>query len=577
MQIPEEAVKSLVGVEGLSLLNARVLRGASVIFELLNKRKDYGLTYDQVVDFALANLDGLTELRDTIGLSFNKKAYRSEGYESFYDKGYAFLRDTEGALCLLTYHPDSIEDMALVIARDLIASAKLYICREELWSAVYSLYIEPEIIKVHAVRAVAADGINVTSNANLDTDARRIYRELIKVGMQRNASDVHFIPGPEDCLVLYRIDGKYEPYSSIPLGFLERLGNIIMTDAKMSSGSGNEMNMQDGQLEFSPSGNQLANDCVPLRIHMYKSCYGKDINIRYLSDKLYTFEELGMSPWAVSCYKRLAFEQHGLIVQTGTMGTGKSTSLYSILNEAHKSWRNILTIEDPVEIHMGGITQINVGQQGQLSFGAALKGTLRHDPDIVVVGEMRDTATAQEALKQADAGKLVITSLHTNDSIGTFERLINLQIDPYSLGEVITYSLGQVLLRRLCPYCKKEVIIDPKDPDLAVFHLENYFGGEPFKAFRPCGCSKCRNIGYKGRMAANEVLHIDEELRYRIQSRAKRKQYEEYLSSTGFISVYEDALSKVKNGQTSLEEVYPLAVDSLAFKGGKYNSRKGGK
>lgn len=572
MAITETSLKSLVGEDKYTVLNASLTKGQSYIAYLWMNRDRFNLTVDKLVDFAVANLLEVDELRDTYNLSFCKKAYRSEAYEQFYRQGFIFLQDGCGELYVVTYHPDSIDNIKAVMAAGYDLPPKVYICREDLWQALYGFFVEPEAIQFHARRAVADESINVASNANLDSEARRIYKDLIKIGLRRDASDVHFVPGSNSCMVLYRIDGRYEPYTAIPLGFLDRVYNLITTDAKMPVSSG-DSNSVDGHLQFALDDGTS----VPLRIHVFNSVCGKDINVRYLSDRMYTFEELGMSPLTLSQYKAIAKEKHGLIVQTGAVGTGKSTTLYSILNEIHQDWRNIITIEDPVEIHLDHVTQINAEQVGQLKFQAALKGTLRHDPDVVVVGEMRDGPTALEAMKEADAGKLVITSLHTNDCIGTFERLINLGIDPYSVGEVMTYSLGQTLVRKLCPHCKTSVIIDPKDKALEVFHLQNYFGTEPFKAYKACGCAKCRNIGYKGRTAVNEVLRIDSQLRYLIQSRSKRKSYEDYLTKTGFVSIYEDALSKVYSGITSLDEIYELANDSLAFKGAKYiGGGKGG-
>lgn len=440
------------------------------------------------------------------------------------------------------------------------------ICNRTIWASLFTFYVEPCLVSQIAVQ-ISHDTIGTGNSviATKDSEARRLYQMLINVGITRRASDVHFVPQSTSCLVKYRIDGHYHPYTEIPVDILEKICNILKNDGQMPTMKPHEP--IDGKVRYSPSNHQNPHDEVDLRVSIIPSKSGPDLNIRYLSDKKYTFEELGMSPALIRSYKFLLNMPSGMIVQVGPTGSGKTTTLYTGLEYMHKSMRNILTAEDPVEIRMDGITQIDVDGSGKLlSFADALKASLRHDPDVIVVGELRDSETANLAVRASNTGHLVLTSLHTNDSIGAFERLINLGVDPYSLGEVVVAVMGQRLVRRLCPKCKEEYLLSLKSSQARLFRLPNEDSNMRF--FRATGCVHCNNTGYVGRIALNEILMVTPEIRNLIQRHALRRDFEEALrESKKFRSMFDDGLSKAQAGITSLEELTAMAQDTIAFKG----------
>ena len=436
------------------------------------------------------------------------------------------------------------------------------ICTPAIYQSLYSFYIEPLLVSKAANIVSLSNNALSALDAAKDSEGRRLWRRLMNVGLDRHASDIHFIPMTKACRVLYRIDGTNVPYTEIPLDVMERIGNILKTEAKVQVK--NPKDPIDGKARYSPSGSPEDPNALDIRLSIIPAKAGSDINIRYLPEKLYTFEEIGMTKENIARYKSLLKLPSGLIVQVGPTGSGKSTTLYAGLSHISHDNLNIITAEDPVEILMDGISQIDVDDT-HLTFEMALKAMLRHDPDVIVVGELRDKATAELAVRAANTGHLVLTSLHTNDSIGAFERMINMGVDNYALGEVVAAVMGQRLVKRLCPHCKMPYKLKYNTPTAAFYGLHQEEGEGTF--YRPRGCVHCKNTGYAGRVAINEILVVDSELRMAIQRHSVRRVFEEHLRRTGFRTMYRDGLQKAIEGITSLEELTPYASDAIAFKG----------
>lgn len=442
-----------------------------------------------------------------------------------------------------------------------------YICDTDMWLTLWNLHIVPLEIAAQAKSLSEAKEVDESHNKH-HSEIRLFYSRLISVGFSMDASDVHFVPRNDVCDVKYRIDGRYRKYTEIPNDMLEKICNILKQDGNCKEVNRNQP--VDGKVKFTilTTGQQ-----IDLRFSIIPSKAGPDLNVRYLSNGLMTFEQLGMNERNVEKYKHILEMPQGLVVQVGPTGSGKTTTLYSGLNYIKDLPINIITIEDPVEISLPGITQIDVDssreEQMRITFADALKASLRHDPDVIVVGEMRDTATAEEALRAATTGHLVLASLHTNDSIGVLERLKQMGIDSYSLGEVLVAVMGQRLVRRLCPHCKEEYIKTFVGEEARMWGIRD---GTAVKLYRPIGCENCNNTGYKGRVAINEIMEVDTGLRDLIQKHALRSEIESYLSgqnsdgSRRFISMFTDGRQKVLKGITSLEEMSKMAADKTAFK-----------
>ena len=541
---------------------------SSVCQELIKHAREYDKTEEEVIEFAVEQIPNLMKLTDTAGMSLFSEGYVTS-IEASFAAGFTYLQDSTGRVYIVTQCPDLSLKTVEALDRLKDYSPVLAICNNHILGMVYSLFVEPAIISSKAQQiATSMTGDSDSAKTRADSETRQLFNAFLSVGIKLGASDLHFIPCEAYCEVQYRVDGRYEKYDTIPLPLLQRVNNIILTDSGVGVGKDPHKPI-DAKFRFSPSQGKVNGDEQDIRVSIMGAHAGPDIVLRYLSSRLFSFDDIGMSVRNVKLYKHLLGLPQGLVIQVGPVGSGKSTTLYSGLDYIHKMHKSIITAEDPVEIKMDGITQVDVDPLGQknMTFADALRASLRHDPDVVVVGELRDRDTAEEALRAANTGHLVLTSLHTNDAIGVFERLINIGMDPYSIGEVLAAVIGQRLVRRLCPKCKRLVTIDPDDPKYKEFHLAGYWGHQPRQIYEACGCSECRNKGYKGRVAVNEVLVVDSTLRYDIQCRSKRTKYEDYLKKTRFETIYADALNRVADGTTSLEEIRHIAEDTMAFKG----------
>ena len=474
------------------------------------------------------------------------------------------IKQDNGPLIAVTMRPDD----PIVVNRLERAfkneTFELAICSQFIWKAIYNLTLEPLLIEARASKlSEESDRTgDKQDEVKRNTEARRIYDQILKMGIEREASDVHLIPCDDSCNVLYRIDGINYQLLRIPNSILSRISNLLCIDGGTQQKSVNTP--VDGKIRYTPSGGGK-NEERDLRFSILPTRKGPDLNVRYLNNKIYTFAELGMSPRNVEEFKRILDMPQGLIMQVGPTGSGKSTTLYAGLTYIkNNSLRNIITVENPVEILMNGITQVDTNDEASLTFARVARQFLRHDVDVGVVGEIRDEETALEAVRAATTGHLVISSLHCNDSIGVFERLHRLDVDPYTLGEVLVAVMSQRLVRRVCPRCASTVTLMPGDPLIDYYGLPTDKG--PLNIKKAVGCEYCYNLGYKGRVAVNEILVIDRNLRNQIQIRDTRMNIEKYLHSIGFHTMYKDALDKVLLGLTTLEEIKPMREDVLAYK-----------
>jgi type IV pilus assembly protein PilB len=308
---------------------------------------------------------------------------------------------------------------------------------------------------------------------------------------------------------------------------------------------------QDGRIALSLSGR-----AVSLRVATLPTAYGEAIVVRVLeeSDGMRNLSELGMLAAPLKSFENAIRRPWGSIVVTGPTGSGKSTTMYAALQELNDPGRNIITIEDPIEYRLGGVKQMQVNRKAGLTFASALRAILRSDPDIVMVGEMRDVETAKIAAEAALTGHLVITSLHTNDAASTPVRLLDMGIEPFMVTSSLTAIVAQRLCRRLCERCK-----EPFDPN-SDESLEDVLPEWVFKQrgntfFRGVGCNACSNTGYLGRMGIHEVMEMTEEIDALLVAKAIPRQIQEMAVDQGMVPLREDALRKAANGDTSIDEV----------------------
>lgn len=374
-----------------------------------------------------------------------------------------------------------------------------------------------------------------------------IVNEIIIDALKKGASDIHFDPTPEFLIVRIRIDGELEDYTKIP----NILKKNVITRIKIISG----MNItetrlpQDGAIK-----NAIKNITVDLRVSSLPIIDGEKIVIRILdySMSLNGLENLGFSETNLKKVNKMIANPNGLILVTGATGTGKSTTMYALLQKLNIKERNIITVEDPVEMKVAGINQVQVLNDIGLTFSETLRSILRQDPDIIMVGEIRDDETAKIAVRASITGHLVLSTVHTNNSLTTIERLLDMRVERYLLGSALTGIVSQKLVKKLCPKCRKTRATTSYEKKLIKKHLNIDIN----EIYIPCGCSDCRN-GYVGRTAIHEVLTINEEIRDAIASNLNRKKLKElvYNSKDDITTMFEDGLTKVVEGLTTMEEI----------------------
>ncbi len=371
---------------------------------------------------------------------------------------------------------------------------------------------------------------------------------LITQAIQDRASDIHIEPGERDLRVRYRIDGVLHEVMrsprSIQAGVISRLK--IMSDMNIAE----RRIPQDGRLSVNNRGAK-----VDLRVASLPTVWGEKVVMRILDNSTATLalSDLGFEATNYSRYSQSFTKPYGMILVTGPTGSGKSTTLYATLNLVSRPEVNVITVEDPVEYRLPGINQVQVNAKAGLTFGAALRSILRSDPDIVLIGEIRDHETAQIAVEASLTGHLVLSTLHTNDAPSALTRLTEMGIEPFLVGSALDCVLAQRLARRLCTKCKQ-----PYEPTADELRSAGYpwTPGEPLPTlFRAGGCAACARTGYKGRLALHEVMVVTEEIERMAVQRLSATEIKSVALREGMHELRTDGLFKVRDGITSLEEI----------------------
>lgn len=376
---------------------------------------------------------------------------------------------------------------------------------------------------------------------------------LITQAINDRASDIHLEPTEKDLRVRFRIDGvlhevMHSP-KSIQSGVISRLK--IMCDMNIAE----RRIPQDGRLTVNVPGGK-----VDLRVATLPTVWGEKVVMRILdnSTAMLDLAQLGFSTGNYERFSLSFTKPYGMLLVVGPTGSGKSTTLYATLNILNKPEVNIITVEDPVEYRLPGINQVQTHAKAGLTFAAALRSILRSDPDIVLIGEVRDYETAQIAVESALTGHLVLTTLHTNDAPSAVTRLVEMGIEPFLVGSAVDCVLAQRLARRLCTKCRGEYTPVPEVLEAARFPWND---GEPLPTlFEPVGCSHCSRTGYRGRLALHEIMPITPTIERLAAERASSNEVEEVARAEGMVNLRADGMAKVLSGMTSLEEVLRVVV-----------------
>ena len=399
---------------------------------------------------------------------------------------------------------------------------------------------------VELLEDLETDGSELSEQAQ-EPSVIRLVNEILLEAIESRASDVHIESQESGIRIRYRIDGMLQPQ---PVrGEINRFQAAIISRLKIMA----RLNIaekrlpQDGRIKLKVSGRE-----VDVRVSVIPMLHGEGIVMRIL-DKggmEFSLRRIGMEADTYATFRELIQIPHGIILVTGPTGSGKTTTLYSALNEIKSDDNKIITTEDPVEYHLDGINQIQVHAKIGLTFAASLRSILRHDPDIVLVGEIRDLETAENAIQASLTGHLVFSTLHTNDAASAFTRLTDMGVEPFLVASTVEAVMAQRLVRALCKHCKQAYTPEPQElpPDFPTDQM-------PEQLYRPVGCRECRNAGYSGRLGIFELLANTEQVRQLAHDRATSWEIMKAARAAGMRTLREDGWLKVLDGRTSIAEV----------------------
>ncbi|MGN6606231.1 MAG: GspE/PulE family protein [Jatrophihabitans sp.] len=459
----------------------------------------------------------------------------------------------------------AVADPGDVLALDDVRAATglqvrpVVVARDELNKAVDRFQrTEQDLDEMASDLSVQGADALASFSASIDTlgDEAPIVRyvnSLIEQAIENRASDLHIEPTESDLRIRYRIDGVLHEIESVPKGVqsalisrLKIMASVDITERRVP---------QNGRITV-----QLGQRHVDLRVATLPTVWGEKIVLRVLDTGGIDLElsRLGFTPENHRRFAESFTKPHGMLLVTGPTGSGKSTTLYATLTEISKPEINIITVEDPVEYRLPGVNQVQVNHKAGLTFAAVLPAILRSDPDVVLIGEIRDRVTAQLAIEASLTGHLVLSTLHTNDAPSAVTRLVEMGIEPFLVGSSLDCVMAQRLARRLCQWCKEPYA--PAAAELEGARWPAELLPPPPQLWRPVGCRSCSNTGYYGRIALHEVMPVSEQIERLAVARASAHEIQRAAMSEGMEMLRVDGLRKAAAGETSLAEVLRVAV-----------------
>ena len=379
-----------------------------------------------------------------------------------------------------------------------------------------------------------------------------LVKEMIDKAVRQRASDIHIEPTERKVRVRYRIDGALYERAKYDINVL----NAMVARIKIIGGMdiSEKRKPQDGRIT------QVVDRMeYDIRVSVLPTVYGEKVVMRLTSKTGLTKEksQLGLKPRELEQFDYIISNPHGILLVTGPTGSGKSTTLYTALSELNKEDVNIITVEDPVEANIDGINQVQVNPKAELTFATALRSILRQDPDIIMIGEIRDQETASIAVQASITGHLVVSTLHTNSSASTITRLEDMGIESYLIADSVIGVIAQRLVRRLCKECKRPVLANADQKELMGCNMD-----EDVTIYEPCGCSKCDNTGYKGRIGVYEIMKMSPKLKTIISKRQGADAIKEQALKEGMYTLRMSATEYVLDGTTSFDEMVKVSFDS---------------
>lgn len=385
--------------------------------------------------------------------------------------------------------------------------------------------------------------------------APEIIDEIIDDAVAYRASDIHLEPQEKDVVVRFRIDGVMQEAGRIPKDYYGNILNRIKVQAQLPIDE--HFSAQDG------AARQIREKyTVDMRISILPTLNGEKVVIRLLSQyvRSFSFNDLGLSQHDQELLMKAINKPFGMILVTGPTGSGKTTSLYALLKLLNSPDVNITTIEDPVEYKMPGINQIQVNSQTNLTFAKGLRSIVRQDPDIILVGEIRDRETAETAVNAALTGHLLLSTFHANDAATAVPRLLDMDIEPFLLSSTLEVLIAQRLVRKICDQCRFSASLSKEDVKKTIpADVQKYFTGKHIVLYKGKGCASCGNTGFRGRTAIYEFIEVTPEIQELILQNPSTAQIWKIARKQGSVTLFEDGIEKVKNGVTTLEELLRMA------------------
>jgi len=453
------------------------------------------------------------------------------------------LRVAEGTLTLATYNPfnlSALDDISTITG---LSVKTVLATKNEIDMTIDRLYAKKNGDKVEIGEEAKPKDEEVETEENLDSSPIvKMVKNLIMEAYRLNASDIHIEPEENFTRVRFRIDGDMVNHTQ----FDHEMHSLISTRVKILSG----MNIaekripQDGSFQFNYDFRK-----IDIRVSSLPTTFGENIVMRLLGADQnieYSLSGLGLSSSSLEMLEKAIRVPHGIILITGPTGSGKTTTLYAMLSKLALPTKTVITVEDPIERKFEGITQVQVNQKAGLTFAAGLRSILRQDPDIIMIGEIRDTETAEIAIRAAITGHLVLSTIHTNDALSSVVRLVDMGVEPFKVANSLVCVVAQRLVKKICIHCRKPIAMTIGEQQLLDTDLEQVYIGE--------GCSRCNHSGYSGRAAIFEIVLIDNKLQQLISKNASMDDMRKYAKEKQMHMMRDEVLEYISSGITSVEE-----------------------
>lgn len=427
--------------------------------------------------------------------------------------------------------------------RDVMLALDRYYGQAEVNSALEE-YVKEKTSQMAEQEDIYSDDIN-------NSPIVQLVKTMIEQAVRQRASDIHIEPMEKQVRVRYRIDGALYEKAAYNISLLPALVARIKIIGGMDISE--KRKPQDGRITQVVDRREF-----DIRVSILPTVYGEKIVMRLTSKNALSREksQLGLKPHDLQKFDHILKNPHGILLVTGPTGSGKSTTLYTALSELNKEDVNIITVEDPVEANIDGINQVQVNNKADLTFASALRSILRQDPDIIMIGEIRDQETASIAVQASITGHLVVSTLHTNSAASTITRLVDMGIEPYLIADATVGVIAQRLVRRLCPDCKREKKADAEDLEMLMRKPE-----EDLTIYEPCGCAKCDGTGFRGRIGVYEIMEVTPQLKHIISKGGEVEAIKAQALKDGMHTLRMSATELVLDGTTSVQEMMRVSFD----------------